>query len=76
MFFRPRTSEDVQRVRVTLLAEGVVAGVGFLPLFVGARVNVVLAIVGVVLVCLGAVLGLRAFALARRARSFGPPRAS
>jgi hypothetical protein len=76
MFFRPRTSEDAQRVRVTLLAEGVVAGVGFLLLFVGARVNVVLAIVGVVLVCLGAVLGLRAFALARGARSLGPPRAS
>jgi hypothetical protein len=60
MFSRPGTSEGAQRVRVTLLAEGAVAGVGFVLLFVGVRVSVPLTIVGAVLVCLGAVLGVKA----------------
>jgi hypothetical protein len=71
MYLRPETSEGAYRVRTALFAEGVLAGVGFVLLFIGARISVVVAILGTALVCLGAVLGVRALALVCRDRSLG-----
>lgn len=76
MSVRPGRSIGALRVRETLLAEGLVVGLGFALLSVGVRVSVALAIVGAVLVCLGAGLGVRALTRARRSRDIGSTDAS
>jgi len=59
------------RARIIMLAEGLVSGLGFVLLLIGLHVSSVLAIVGGVIACIGAGLGVRALALARRDRGIG-----
>lgn len=70
------TSVAMQRMRVAWLVQGLMAILGFFVVLVGVRVGVALTIVGVVLVCVSAVLGIRTAAAYHRARRINAPRDS
>lgn len=55
-----------ESLRTTLMAEGLVAGLGFVFLLVGTHVGATPMFIGAVLVLVGALLGVRAFVLVRR----------